>query len=93
MLQKQIPNRLKRPKIAAFKYSSLLIGMISLILSFLILKQIKRKRLMINLSIIVLLVLLTYILDYNKTIWTIMGAIFAATIMNLIDYIYERNRN
>lgn len=72
--------------------SYVIIGMISLILSFLILKQIKRKQLIIYLSIIVLLVLLTYILDYNKTIWTIMGSVFAATIMNLIDYLYERNR-
>lgn len=69
------------------------IGIITLLLAFFILRKIKKMQLIIYSTIILLSILSSYILNYNETISVITGSIFTAVLMNLFDYFYERKRN
>lgn len=74
------------------RYSNIIIGIVTLILSHLIFKQVNKNQLVIYLLIIIVSILLTYIID-NEIILIIVGSIFTAALMNLFDFLYYRNRN
>ncbi|WP_103981654.1 hypothetical protein [Helcococcus massiliensis] len=73
-------------------YSNLLIGLITLLISYTVLKIFKKNKIIINLSLIVLLVLGAVLLKSNETMQIIFGSIFGAVLINIIDYFYDQKK-
>lgn len=70
-------------------YFNLLIGLIILLISYTVLKIFKKNKIIINISLIILLILGTFLLKPNETMQIIFGSIFAAVLINIIDYFYD----
>lgn len=67
------------------RYANLIIGLISLIISYIILKLFKKNKIIINVSVILLLIVISLLIDLNETMQVIFGSIFGATLISTFD--------
>ena len=57
-------------------YSNLIIGLTSLIISYIILKLFKKNKIIINVSVIILLIVISLLIDFNEPMQVVFGSIF-----------------
>lgn len=67
------------------RYSNLIIGLISLIISYTILKLFKKNKIIINVSVIILLIIISLLIDLNEIMQVIFGSVFGAILINTFD--------
>lgn len=67
------------------RYSNLIIGLISLIISYIILKLFKKNKIIINVSIIILLIVISLLIDLNEIMQVIFGSVFGAILISTFD--------
>ncbi|WP_282926698.1 hypothetical protein [Helcococcus kunzii] len=73
------------------KYSNLVIGLITLILTHYILGLFKKKKVIISFAIILILISITIFLELNEIVQIIIGSIFGATLINIFDDVTQNN--
>lgn len=66
-------------------YSNLIIVLISLIISYIILKLFKKNKIIINVSVIILLIVISLLIDFNERMQVVFGSIFGATLISSFD--------
>ncbi len=67
------------------RYSNLIIGLISLIISYTVLKLFKKNKIIINVSVIILLIIISLLIDLNEIMQVIFGSVFGATLISTFD--------